>query len=103
MSETKQNRPVNSFFSFLYRTRIKISKGSTPILNLSLIAVLLCLLFAPWLVLVGCVAALALGYRFAVARNDPDFLESLRSMVNQAPGNVKSAVSGLAEKDNQEK
>jgi len=76
-----QARQTNSVFSFLYRTRVRVIKGSTTIMNLSLLFSLLSLLFAPWLVVIGCVVALVLGYRFSVAGNDPGFTESFHNVV----------------------
>ena len=97
-----QTRKTNSVFSFLYRTRVKIFKGSTAIMNLSLLFTLLSLIFAPWLVVIGSVAALVLGYRFSFTRNDPTFSDSFQSVVHQAAGNVKNAVDSFSPKNAQD-
>jgi len=94
-----QTRHTNSVFSFLYRTRVRIFKGNTTVMNLSLLFSLLSLLFAPWLVVIGSVVALVLGYRFSVARNDPGFTESFHNVVHQAAGNVKNAVDNFSQKN----
>ena len=98
MNETRQNHQTGSLFSFLYRTRVKVSKDSVSILNLSLTFMLLSLLFAPWLVIIGGIVALVMGYRFNIARNDPSFTDSFDNMVQQAAGNVKSAVNSFTQK-----
>lgn len=82
----------NNIFSFLYRTRIKITKGDVTILNLSLIFFILSLLCAPWLVVIGCIVAMVLGYRFGCERNAQGFSGSFDHVVHDAASNVKSAV-----------
>jgi len=85
----------NKWFSFLYRTRVKLHKGQTPIINLSLVFMLLALMSAPWLAVGGGIAALALGYRFSIERESPDFTGDWDEVVQGAAENVKSAVDGL--------
>ncbi|MBQ2953999.1 MAG: DUF4342 domain-containing protein [Clostridia bacterium] len=57
---------TNTTRSTLTNTRIRVRKGEESILNLSLLFSLIALLCAPWLVIIGVVAALALGYRISV-------------------------------------
>lgn len=57
---------TNGIRTTLTQTRIKVCKGDMTIVNLSLLFSLLALLCAPWLVILGVVAALALGYRITV-------------------------------------
>lgn len=83
------------WFSFLYRTRVKVNKGDIPILNLSLIFMLLAVCSAPWLAVAGLVIALALGYRFSVEKNAKGFANSFQEVVNHAAGNVKAAVDSV--------
>ena len=56
---------ANNVFSVLYRTRVKVQKGDTPILNLSLIFSIIAVCSAPWLAVIGLVVALVLGYHHA--------------------------------------
>jgi len=86
----------NNLFSFLYRTRIKVFKGNIPIVNLSLLFFVLSLLSAVWLVVIGSIVALVMGYRFEMEKNAPDFGGSFRNIVQGAAGNVKSAVDSFA-------
>lgn len=90
MSETR--RTVNRWFAFLYRTRFKVAKGDTPILNLSLIFALLTVFSAPWLAVAGLMVALALGYRFSIERNASGFSGSFNEVVHTAAENVRSMV-----------
>lgn len=89
---------TNSIFSTLYRTRITASKGSTSIANLSLIFCVIAALTAPWLVVGSIIAALALGYKISVVRNAADFSGDFDEVVNEARGNVRSAVDSFTGK-----
>ena len=51
---------ANNVFSVLYRTRVKVQKDDTPILNLSLIFSVVAVCSAPWLAVIGLVVALVL-------------------------------------------
>lgn len=89
------SQTANRWFSTLYRTRVKVQKGSVTIVNLSLIFSLLALLSAPWLVVIGFLVALALGYRFSMERNAPAFSGDFQQVVRGAAANVKSAVDSV--------
>ena len=88
------------WFSVLYCTRIKVFKGQVPILNLSLLFMLLAVGSAPWVGVVGLIAALALGYRFCVERNSPDFCGDFDTVMQDAAQNVHHVMDGL--KDSEE-
>ncbi len=85
----------NGVFSFLYRTRLRVDKGPTPILNLSLIFTLLAVISAPWLAIGGLIVALVLGYRFSIERNAKGFTGDFQDVVKDAAGNVKAAVDSV--------
>jgi len=87
----------NNWFSFLYRTRVKVFKEETPIINLSLVFILLCAFSAPWLLVVGLIAALLLGYRFSIEKNAPQFSGNFDEVVRDAAQNVKDVVEGNGE------
>lgn len=91
----------NGIFSFLYRTRIKMCKGETPVLNLSLLFCLIAVLTAPWLVILGVIAALVMGYQLSVERNADGFSGNFQQVVNEAAATVKSAVDSLGGNDEQ--
>ena len=69
---------ANNVFSVLYRTRVKVQKDDTPILNLSLIFSIIAVCSAPWLAVIGLVVALVLGYRFSIERNAAEFSGSFQ-------------------------
>ena len=90
MSSNQKNR----WFSLFYRTRVRVFKDDIVIVNLSLIFVLLAVMSAPWLVVGGLIAALALGYRFSIERNAAQFSGDFNEVVRDAAQNVRDAVDG---------
>lgn len=92
----------NGIFATLYCTRIMVNKGGAPIINLSLLFCIIAVLTAPWLVIGGTIAALALGYKFGLARNAQDFCGSFDTVVREAKDNVRSAVETISGSDGQQ-
>lgn len=84
----------NHWFSVLYRTRVKVCKEQTTIINLSLIFSVLAISTAPWLAVAGLIIALALGYRFSIEKNAPQFSGDFDEVMRDAAQNVKNAVDG---------
>ena len=81
----------------LYRTRFKVTKDGTPIVNLSVLFSLITALISPHIAVIGLIASLVLGYRISIDTNDPAFeKENLERMVRSAAENVKQSVSGIA-------
>lgn len=97
MSETNNAHKGGRWFSMLYRTRVKVHKEDTLIINLSLVFMLLAVMSAPWLAVTGLIIALALGYRFSVERNAEGFSGSFEEVVHTAAENVKSVIEGNEE------
>lgn len=93
MSANRQN----NWFSFFYRTRVKVCKEQTTILNLSLLFSLLAVSTAPWLAVAGLIIALALGYRFSIEKNAPQFSGDFDEVVRDAARNVKDTLDGNQE------
>ena len=87
----------NGFFSVLYRTRLKVTKDGETIINLSALFSIISLLCAPWLVVIGGIVALVLGYKFAIDRNGLGFEQSFDNVIRNAAGNVKSAVESVTD------
>ncbi|NLI21479.1 MAG: DUF4342 domain-containing protein [Clostridiales bacterium] len=85
------------FFSVMYRTRFKASKNGTTVVNLSLLFSLIALLSAPWLVILGLLAALVMGYRFSIDRDGLGFEQRFEDVVRNAAVNVKQAVGHVTE------
>ncbi len=94
-TNTNSNNNGTHWFSFFYRTRIKVNKGETSIINLSLIFMILAVCSAPWLAVAGLVISLALGYRFSIERNAKGFCGDFNEVVRDAAGNVKAAVDSV--------
>ena len=90
------------WFSFFYRTRVKVMRGDTVIVNLSLLFMLLAVCSAPWLAVAGLIFALALGYRFSLVRNDPGFCGNFDTVVQNAARNVQNAVDSVVEHSGEE-
>ena len=92
-------KPADSHkgFAFLYRTRVKVYREDTIILNLSLLFMILAVLSAPWLVIAGGVFALVLGYRFRLERNAAEFSSSFDEIMQNAAQNVKNAMDSVVE------
>ena len=95
MSSEKTNR----IFNKLYATRIIFKREGTTIVNLSLIFCLIAFLTAPWLVIGGVIAALALGYKYSCARNAAAFTGSFDDVVAEAKNNVRSAVDAVTDQN----
>lgn len=87
----------SNWFSVLYRTRVKVHKGETTIINLSLIFSLLAVGSAPWVAVAGLIVSLMLGYRFSIERNAPGFTDSFDDVMRDAAQNVKQAVDSVTD------
>ena len=93
-NETKEK--TLNLLQKLYRTRVKIRKGNTGIINFSVLFAGLCLLFAPHMTIAGIIVSLILGYQFSFTSMDPEFTsENLEKMVKNAAQNARSSVSSV--------
>ena len=82
-SETKEK--ALNILQKLYRCRVKVQKGKTPIVNFSVLFGALCLILAPHMTIFGFILSLILGYQFSFTKLDEDFAsESLEKMVKNA-------------------
>ena len=61
--------------SLLFRRRVTVMRGSTVILNLPLIFILLAMLTAPWLAALGFACALMQGCQFSIENNAAPFCD----------------------------
>ncbi len=82
----------------IYRSRVKIRKGETSIVNVSVLFAGLCLLFAPHMTIAGIIASMLLGYQFSFSGMDPEFAsDNLEKMVRNAAQNAKNSVSSVVQ------
>ena len=94
--DTNTGRDHN-IFSTMYRIRFRASKNGQTVVNLSLLFCIIALLSAPWLVIIGAIAALVMGYRFSVDKNGLGFEQTFDDVVRNAASNVKNTVNGFTE------
>ena len=95
-NETKQK--ALNLLQKLYRSRVKVSKGKTAVLNFSVLFAALCLVFAPHMTIFGFILSLILGYQFSFTRLDDEFAsDSLEKMVKNAAQNAKNSVSSAVQ------
>ena len=102
MSENEKKNEAKqkalNFLQKLYRSRLKIRKGETPVFNVSILFAVLCLLFAPHMTIAGIIVSMILGYQFSFSKMDPDFAsENIEKMVKSAAQNAKSSVSSVVQ------
>ena len=101
-SETRKK--AIGFLQKLYRSRVKVQKGKTQIVNFSVLFGALCLIFAPHLTIFGFILSLILGYQFSFTKLDEDFAsDSLEKMVRNAAQNAKSSVASAVQTFTDEK
>lgn len=91
-----------NIFNKLYANRIVVKRNGATIINLSLIFCLIAFLTAPWLVICGAIAAVALGYKFSYARNVADFTGNFDEVVQDAKNNVRSVVDAVTNQNDQQ-
>lgn len=85
------------FFSVLYRTRFIVRKKGKTVVNLSILFSLIALLCAPWLVILGLLAAMMMGYRFTFDPDGLGFEQNFDDVVRDAAVNVKGAINSVTE------
>lgn len=96
-SDHSGSNAVVSLINKLYRSRVKISRAATPIVNLSLLFTIVGALISPHLLILSVVLVLVLGYHISFVKDDPDFAgENMDRMVKNAASNVRSTVNEFA-------
>jgi len=94
--KTGSHKGGKGLFSFLYRLRIHVKKAQISIINLSALFMLVVLCVAPHVLVIGLIAALALGYRITIERDSRDFaFESFDDVVKNAKSNVKNTIGSF--------
>jgi len=85
-----------NIFQILYRFRLKIKKENIVIINLSSLFLVFALLFSPWVVIVGLLFALVMGYRIRIDSKSREFEEvSLEDTLKHAGENIKHTVDNI--------
>ena len=88
----------------LYRSRIKVAKGETAVVNLSVLFGGACLLLAPHMTIAGIIISMLLGYKFSFSNMDAAFSsDSLERMVRNAAQNARSSVTSVVQSFSGEK
>lgn len=88
-----------NFLKRLYAMRIHVDKGSTPILNVSVLTGIISLLCAPWLVAAGVIASFVLGYHISYEKGAQEFTTAdIEKTVRSATQDFTSAAKELFEK-----
>jgi len=83
-------------FQLLYRFRLKIKKNDITIVNLSILFLIFAVLFSPWIVILGLLCALVLGYRIRLDTKSLEFGSiSLEETIKHAGENIKHTVDSL--------
>ena len=95
VNTTSKGKHKNIFY-LLYRLRLKIRKDNIVIINLSALFLIFALLFAPWVVIVGILFALVMGYHIRIDRKSKEFEDvSLEDTIKHASENIKHTVDNI--------
>lgn len=85
------------FWNMLFKLRVKVFKGDTPIINISVLFTIFSFLLAFWLVILSALAALLMGYRFKVERDAGEIgRDSLEDMLKHAGSNIRNTAFTVA-------
>ena len=106
MNGNKKGGKFMNFIQKMLRTRIKVRKGDTPIINLSVLfvvgaALLMGLHRAFGIAVFGLILGLLMGYQINIDNNDEGFTqEKVEKIVRNAADNVKKTVNGISREIN---
>ena len=94
--EKKQKNGMN-LIQKLYHFRLKIDRKGTPIVNLSSLFCIPCLLFAPHMSIAGIIVSLILGYHISLESDGDtgDLEETLRNAAETVKRTATSAASAI--------
>lgn len=104
--ENNNKGKFGEFVKKMYQTRVKIHKGDTAVVNLSILYAVPALVCAPHITVLGVVAAMVLGYRFSFSQMDEDFAAvtavNLKKPVQNAPVAAKEEMKEAAKETAEE-
>ena len=93
----QRRKGLMGVLQWLYQTRVKIRKGDTMIINLSVLFMVLSMFISPYLTVIGLIISLLCGYKINMDNADAEFTSSsVESMVRSAADNVRQSVNGIA-------
>ena len=95
--ENNKGSKTGNFLQKMFRFRVKVDRKGEPIVNVSSIFGLACLIFAPHMTIVGVVAALLLGYQihFEAEGDTGDFEERIRKAAQNVKSGAMTAVQSI--------
>ena len=103
---SKKENKVKDFLKKIYHFRMKVDKQGKPIINVSAVFGLVCLIFAPKLTVASVILSLLLGYQYRFESEDMEDTE-LEERIRKAADNVKNgaaaAVRSIQEEINKNK
>ena len=101
-SKSSGHKGAGHVFDTLYHMRLKVKKGDTGIVNISVLFMLVVLFTAPHICIIGLVAALLLGYTIHFVRDSKEFAnDHFDDMVRNAGHNVQRTVEGFTKQFSQ--
>ena len=92
--ENNKGAKARNFLQKMFNFRFKVDRKGKPIINVSSIFGLACLIFAPHMTIAGIILSLVLGYQIRFESEDDD--GEIEARIRKAAENVKSGVSGAA-------
>ena len=95
--ENNKGSKAGNFLQKMFRFRVKVDRKGEPIVNVSSIFGLACLIFAPHMTIVGVVAALLLGYQihFEAEGDTGDIEERIRKAAQNVRTGAMTAVQSI--------
>ena len=95
--ENNNGSKVGGFLKKMFHFRLKVDRKGQPIVNVSSIFGLACLLFAPHMTIVGVVASLLLGYQihFESEGDDKELEERFRNAARNVKAGAVSAAKSI--------
>lgn len=94
MENNTRGTKAKNFLQKMYNLRLKVDKQGKPIVNVSSIFGLACLLFAPHMTIAGIAISLILGYQIHFESEEDD--GEMEERIRRAAMNVKAGVAGAA-------
>ena len=103
-TDTHDREKRKGIFHYLYRLRLKIKKEDITIINLSSLFVIFALLISPWLVIIGLLLALVLGYKVRLDSKSHEFDDvTFEDTLKHAGENIKHTVDSFMHDSDDEK